>query len=111
MLTVPKDKLSAVDEERLERWREVEVHWANIDALRESVEAVMADKVIDQAESRDLCFKAAQWRTQLEAAQEYMARYRRVEPTLVANTPRIHLLKPESERTLKVVAGLEAECQ
>ncbi len=58
MLTVPKDKLPVVEKERLERWREAEVHWANIDALRESVEAVMADRVIDQAESRDLCFKA-----------------------------------------------------
>ena len=68
----------------------------------------MEDKVIGLQESREFCYKAPQWEDQLVAAQEYVAAYREVEPTVVAETPRLWKLEQEAERALELV--MAAEC-
>ncbi len=100
-----------VNQAGLRRWQEAEEHWMNIDAFAESAAEVSEDRVIDLPESSDLCYKAGQWREQLEAAREYVAAYREVEPELVASTPRLHRLETEADRALVVVATLEEDCQ
>ena len=101
---------SATERKSADRWREAEVHWEALDAFTESMTAVNADRVIDLAESRDLCYKAPQWREQLDGVLEYVVEYRAVEPGLVTRTPRLHNLEIEAERALVVVSGLEEEC-
>ena len=78
-----------VEAARLAGWREAEVHWGYVDAFQASMEVMMEDKVIGLQESREFCYKAPQWEDQLVAAQEYVAAYREVEPTVVAETPRL----------------------
>ena len=97
-----------VEAARLARWREAEVHWEYVDAFQASMEVMMEDKVIGVQESRDFCYKAPQWEDQLVAAQEYVAAYREVEPTVVAETPRLLMLELEAERALELV--MAAEC-
>ena len=82
-----------VEAARLARWREAEVHWEYVDAFQASMEVMMEDKVIGVQESRDFCYKAPQWEDQLAAAQEYVAAYREVEPTVVAEAPRLLMLE------------------
>ena len=77
------------DQVKIRRWQEATEHWANIDAFSAYAERVMADRVIDRNESRNLCHNAEQWRTQLEAAQNYIVAYRGVEPDLEEGTPRL----------------------
>ena len=93
---------------RLARWREAELHWEYVDAFQASMKAMMEEKVIGVKESRDFCYKAPQWQNQLVAAQEYVAAYREVEPTVVAETPRLWKLEQEAERALELV--MAAEC-
>ena len=97
-----------VEAARLARWREAEVHWEYVDAFQASMEVMMEDKVIGVQESRDFCYKAPQWEDQLVAAQEYVAAYREVEPTVVAEAPRLLMLELEAERALELV--MAAEC-
>ena len=107
---VPVEDLPVGERERVERWREASEHWLSVDAFQASMAVVSTDRVIDQAESLDLCVKAPQWRTQLEAAAEYVVGYRAVEPMLVAQTPRVYRLEQEATRGLEVVAAIEGEC-
>lgn len=95
----------------VDRWREATEHWEVLDAFRESMRTVNADRVIDLAESRDLCHKVPQWREQLKAARDYVVAYREVEPSLVDTTPRLHKLETEATEGLRIVAVLEEDCQ
>ena len=97
-----------VEAARLAGWREAEVHWGYVDAFQASMEVMMEDKVIGVQESREFCYKAPQWEDQLVAAQEYVAAYREVEPTVVAETPRLWKLEQEAGRALELV--MAAEC-
>ena len=94
----------------LRRWLEAEEHWPHMDAFRESMEAVNADRVIGAAEFQELCFKRVQWRDQLEGAVEYIEEYRAVEPTLVAETPRLYKLEEDALLGLTVIMALESDC-
>ena len=99
-----------VEAARLARWREAEVHWGYVDAFQASVEVVMEDKVFSPQEIRDSCYKVPQWEDQLVAAQEYVAAYREVEPTVVAETPRLWKLEQEAERALELVRATSSYC-
>ena len=103
---VPADQL-----ERARRWQAQWDHWANIDAFNASMVAISEDRVIDLAESMDLCFKAPQWWDQLTTAREYGAAYQEAEPTLVAQYASLYTLESEAERGLTVVEALLAECR
>ena len=81
-----------------------------MDAFRESMEAVNADRVTGAAEFQELCFKRVQWRDQLEGAVEYIEEYRAVEPTLVAETPRLYKLEEDALLGLTVIMALESDC-
>ena len=105
------DELREEEAAKCHRWREAPEHWDNIEAFMTSMEAVNADKVIDLQESRDLCYKAPQWRAHMEAAKEYVAAYREAEPETVAEYARIHKLETEADRAMVVVVGIEGECQ
>ena len=105
------DELSEEDRESLLRWREAGVHWEFVDAFSETMHAVNADKVIDLRESRDLCYKAPQWREQMTAAREYVAAYREAEPETVADNPRISNLEVEADRAMEIVEELERQCR
>ena len=102
---------SSGTEQAVDRWREATEHWEVLDAFRESMRTVNADRVIDLAESKDLCYKSPQWREQLKAARDYVVAYREVEPSLVDTTPRLHKLETEATEGLRIVAALEEECQ
>ena len=95
----------------VDRWREATEHWEVLDAFAESMRTVNADRVIDLAESKDLCYKVPQWREQMTAAREYVAAYRGVEPETVADTPRIYKLETEANRAMEIVVELERQCQ
>ena len=99
-----------IEAARLARWREAEVHWEYVDAFQASVEVVMEDKVFSPQEIRDSCYKVPQWEDQLVAAQEYVAAYREVEPTVVAETPRLWKLEQEAERALELVRATSSYC-
>ena len=99
---------SLEEQEAAGRWREAEVHWGYVDAFQASMEVMMEDKVIGVQESREFCYKAPQWEDQLVAAQEYVAAYREVEPTVVAETPRLWKLEQEAGRALELV--MAAQC-
>lgn len=79
--------LSPADQERAERWKEQYTHWENVDAFNASMKDISADRVIDKNESARICFVLPQWKAQLRAAQDYVADYRKVEPTIVSKNP------------------------
>ena len=103
--------LSEQEGQITELWREAQDHWEFIDAFRASMFEVNADRVIDLQESKDLCYKAPQWREQMTAVREYVSEYREVEPETVAETPRIHLLETEADKAMEIVEELERQCQ
>ena len=107
----PTPVLSEQERRTTELWQEAVKHWEIIDAFVASLQAVNADRVIDLEESRDLCYKAPQWREQMTAVRQYVADYREVDPETVAETPRIHKLETEAYRAMEIVVELEKECQ
>ena len=101
-------ELSEDDKARQGRWVKKEYHWANIDAFVAGVERISDDRVIDQDESKDICFLLPQWEAQLTNALTYIQDYRASEPEFVTQTPLLWKLEEEAIRGLKLLG--EVEC-
>ncbi len=95
--------------EKMLKWRatkkELDSHWANIDALYEYINRVNADRVIDRRESEQICFLEDQWTAQLNAAIEFVQSLRREAPELLKNYPPIEILEREATKYLDVFIG------
>ena len=103
-------RLPPEEVERGRRWREqFEVHWPNIDAFQASIEAVNDDRIVDEEESRHICFARQQWTTQMTEARDYVQEYREVEPQTVEQAPSLRNLESEAERASSLLA--KVECQ
>ena len=97
------------NEADLARWKEQWTHWEKIDAFRESVQNVMDDQIIDEEESKHICFALDQWTTQMSAARDYVQDYRRDDPETVQKNPGLGNLEHEVERALELLN--QVECQ
>ncbi len=103
-------QLTPEEEARSDRWRaQFDVHWPNVDAFNERMAAISEDRVIDEAESKALCFLKDQWVYQLTAAKEYVENYREVEPETVADNPGLGNLELAAIRGLGLLDEVECE--
>ena len=101
--------MTATHEAQLARWREQYDHWANVDALKASMVEVNADRIVDAAESRHICFALAQWTSQMRAARDYVGAFREADPETVEFNPSLGNLESEAERALGLLG--KVECQ
>ena len=96
------------DEAIRARWAEqFDVHWPNIDAFHDNVEAVTGDRVLDRQELERICFLKPQWEEQLRAAHDYVVKYRKDDPDKVAKEQILRNLEDRAERGLDLLAGTE----
>ena len=100
----------SIDQTRVVRWRAAAGYWEVIDTFQEQMVELIEDKVVDSTELAYWCSTVEQWRAQLEEVQDYVQEYREVEPTLVAETPRLHRLETEAQQALIVVAEVAVSC-
>ena len=92
-----------------ERWQEQFDHWANIDAFQASIQNIMDDQIIDEEESKRVCFVLAQWMNQMNAARDYVQDYRRDDPGTVQKNPGLGNLEREAERALDTLSVVKCE--
>lgn len=63
---------TAEDNARIEaqrmRWQEQWLHWDNINAFKDHMTSVSADRVVDETEMDRICYLQPQWQSQLTAA-------------------------------------------
>ena len=106
----PKGGFTPEEKIQHDRWREqFNVHWPNVDAFQAKIATINQDRVIDEEESKTICFLKPQWIEQLTAAKAYVGSYRRVEPDTVAENPGLANLEAEAVRGLELLD--ELECQ
>ena len=98
------------DVDRIELYREVFHHSSNLWALQQLVEEVRADRVVDQVEFEDMCFKGPQWKVQLEAAVNYLVKYRGQEPDYYERSSEHQYLVEATQTLHPVITALEQDC-
>ncbi len=95
----------------LERRGAMVEHMRNVNAFEESLVEMSADRVLSSQEARDLCFKAPQWRAQLEAAQDFVVEFREDYPQAAVGDTSLEYLELKAGLGLEVVDIVEAECE
>lgn len=106
---------TAEDDARIEveaaRWKEQWRHWDNVNAFKDSMADVSADRVVDETEMDRICYLQQQWEAQITAARDYVQEYRRIEPDVVEKNPGLQDLEDEAERALEIVMETKQICR
>ena len=100
--------LSREDANKAERWQEQWHHWENVNAFKTSMGSIAVDRIIDNEESKHICFALDQWITQMADAQDYVKDYRRDAPELTLKSG-LGNLEKEAERALEILSEVECE--
>ena len=95
--------------ERRQRWDEQWGHWKNVDAFKDSMNAINEDRIIDKEESRHICFALEQWTAQMTSARDYVQDYRKDEAALVEKNPGLGNLEQEANHALELLSKVECE--
>ena len=98
-----------IQEERA-RWQEQRLHWDNINAFKDHMTAVSADRVVDDDELKRICSLQSQWESQMTLARDYVREYRRDEPGLIDKNPGLQNLEDEAEHALRIVMEAKHTC-
>ena len=80
---------------------EIKKHFDTISAMRQSIDQIAEDKVVDREEFSHICFVYDQWDSQLEAAKTYITSLNRND---------LMGLEVDIERLRRVVSTLPGEC-
>ena len=70
------------------------------------MESITADRVIDEEESRHLCYVLDQWTAQMTDAQDYVKDYKKDDPDIMLNSG-LGNLEEEAERALDILSEVE----
>ena len=84
------DISGVMTEENIEiqrRWREQYDHWENVDAFTLAIDEIWADSSTSDNEGLYICSMASQWKSEMQAAIDYVGEFRRVDPETVAKNP------------------------
>ena len=100
--------ISSQDQIALDHWNEQWMHWKNVDAFNESIGNVSTDRVINEEESKRICFVSDQWVAQMNAAWDYVEEYREADPETVDKNAGLANLQRKSERALRLLE--QAKC-
>ena len=101
--------LSPGIDDSVAQWQEQWTHWENIDAFFESIGLLSTDRIVDEEESRHVCFAFDQWTAQMNAAWNYVQAYRNADPETVEKNPGLESLEREAKRALGLLEQVECE--
>ena len=100
---------STEEQATLTRWKEQWKHWESVGIFQANLQNIMADGIIDEEESKRICFALDQWTAQMNAARAYVQDYRRDDPETVEKNPGLGNLEREAERALDTLSVVKCE--
>ena len=92
------------------RWKEQFHHYDNLNAFTDSLLEINSDRVIDEDELDRICFLLEQWGSQLNAAAEYVAKYRQAEPDVIKANPGLQNLEDKAREGLAFLVESQNVC-
>ena len=77
------------EQERLRLWKEHNEHRDNLQELEGTLESFWGDKSFNDSEAQYMCAVVPTWESIVQEALDFMEEFRRVDPELVTETPRL----------------------